>query len=67
VHSGGAPLWTAELPGHLTALPSGGVDDIANARRCCRDSELIEASGIADIEWVGDKQKVVMVRLKSTV
>ncbi len=32
-----------------------------------RLSELIEASGIADIEWVGDKQKVVMVRLKPTV
>lgn len=32
-----------------------------------RLSELIEASGIAYIEWIGDKQKVVMVRLKPTV
>jgi uncharacterized LabA/DUF88 family protein len=32
-----------------------------------RLSELIEAAGIADIERVGDKQKVVMVRLKPIV
>jgi uncharacterized LabA/DUF88 family protein len=32
-----------------------------------RLSELIEASGIADIERVGDKQKIVMVRLKPGV
>ena len=32
-----------------------------------RLSDLVEASGIADIEWVGDKQKVVMVRLKPTL
>ena len=29
-----------------------------------RLSELVEASGIVDIERVGDPQKVVMVRLK---
>ena len=29
-----------------------------------RLSELVEASGIADIERVGDKRKLVMVRLK---
>jgi hypothetical protein len=32
-----------------------------------RLSEVVEASGIADIEWVGDKQKFVRVRLKTTV
>jgi len=31
---------------------------------CARLSELVEASGIVDIERVGDPQKVVMVRLK---
>ena len=31
-----------------------------------RLSELVEASGIVDIQWVGDQKKVVMVRLKPT-
>jgi uncharacterized LabA/DUF88 family protein len=31
-----------------------------------RLSELVEATGIVDIQWVGDQKKVVMVRLKPT-
>jgi hypothetical protein len=31
-----------------------------------RLSELVEATGIVEVQWVGDRRKVVMVRLKAT-
>lgn len=53
----------ARVGGHIAKqLPEFDSRNYGFARL----SELIEASGIADLEWVGDKQKVVMVRLRPT-